>query len=72
MINTKEAIKITRIFASDMQEIDVADPHFDFVLETVTRNISMQAEHLENASGVLVRQANEFNRDLNIKLIANG
>lgn len=66
MAKTIEVIEITREFARDMQEIDAADPHFDFVLETVTRNISMQAEHLENTSSELVRQAN----DLNIKLNA--
>jgi len=68
MIKTKEAIEITRELARDAQEIDASDPHFDFVLETLTRNISMQAEHLKNASKALVKQANNFNNRLIAKL----
>lgn len=65
MIKTKEAIQITREFARDMQEIDAADPHFDFVLETITRNISMQAEYLENTSRALVFQAEQLKQKFN-------
>lgn len=64
MKNTREAIEITREFAGDMREIDATDPHFDFVLETVARNISMQAEHLENTSRALVTQAEKLQIDI--------
>ena len=60
MIRTIEAIGITRAFAQDFYGIDPSDPHFDFCLETVTRNIFMQTKHLENTSRALVFQAEQL------------
>ena len=68
MIRTIEAIGITREFARDAYEIDPSDPDFYFYLETVARNIFMQAEHLENTSRALVEQAKQLKADIGTRL----
>ena len=68
MKNTIEAIEITKELAQDAQEIDSSNPHFDFCLETITRNISMQAEHLENVSRALVSEAEQLEADVETRL----
>lgn len=72
MIRTIEAIKITRGFMADAWDIYPGHPNFAFYLRTATRNISMQAEHLENVSRALVTQAERLQIDIENSLVSNG